>query len=160
MEIESLKVEKFMEDVFDLIYPVGSYYETSDTSFNPNTSWGGTWNKTDTDGRVTVAQSTTDEKFMKVGYKWGETSHVLTESEMPSHKHSLTSWRNPTESTPQATTGYGFTSNNYAFSNVATDGDGTSYTANDSVAIGASGRNASHNNLQPYIVVVRWHRTA
>lgn len=29
----------------DYIYPVGSYYETSDTTFNPNTSWGGTWSK-------------------------------------------------------------------------------------------------------------------
>ena len=26
-------------------YPVGSYYETSDANFNPNTAWGGTWNK-------------------------------------------------------------------------------------------------------------------
>lgn len=26
-----------------IFYPVGSYYETSDTSFNPNTAWGGTW---------------------------------------------------------------------------------------------------------------------
>lgn len=27
----------------DLIRPVGSYYETSDTSFDPNVTWGGTW---------------------------------------------------------------------------------------------------------------------
>ena len=27
----------------DFYYPVGSYYETSDTTFNPNTAWGGTW---------------------------------------------------------------------------------------------------------------------
>ena len=26
-----------------IYYPVGSYYETSDTTFNPNTAWGGTW---------------------------------------------------------------------------------------------------------------------
>lgn len=29
--------------LIDLFYPVGSYYETSDTTFNPNTAWGGTW---------------------------------------------------------------------------------------------------------------------
>jgi len=29
--------------LLDVFYPVGSYYETSDTTFNPNTSWGGTW---------------------------------------------------------------------------------------------------------------------
>ena len=27
----------------DRFYPVGSYYETSDTTFDPNISWGGTW---------------------------------------------------------------------------------------------------------------------
>lgn len=30
-------------------YPVGSYYETSDSNFNPNTEWGGTWVKETTD---------------------------------------------------------------------------------------------------------------
>lgn len=29
--------------LLNLIYPVGTYYETSDTDFDPNTSWGGTW---------------------------------------------------------------------------------------------------------------------
>lgn len=28
-----------------IYYPVGSYYETSDSSFDPNTAWGGTWEK-------------------------------------------------------------------------------------------------------------------
>lgn len=27
----------------DMCYPVGSYYETSDSTFDPNTAWGGTW---------------------------------------------------------------------------------------------------------------------
>lgn len=26
--------------LLDLIFPVGSYYETSNLNFNPNTSWG------------------------------------------------------------------------------------------------------------------------
>ena len=29
--------------IFDILYPVGSYYDTSDSSFDPNTSLGGTW---------------------------------------------------------------------------------------------------------------------
>ena len=32
-----------MTALLNLFYPVGSYYETSDAEFNPNTSWGGTW---------------------------------------------------------------------------------------------------------------------
>lgn len=31
--------------LIDLFYPIGSYYETSDSSFDPNTTWGGTWSK-------------------------------------------------------------------------------------------------------------------
>lgn len=36
----------------DFFYPVGSYYETSDSTFNPNARWGGTWEKvlSNTDG--------------------------------------------------------------------------------------------------------------
>lgn len=30
-------------DILDIFYPIGSYYETSDTDFDPNTAWGGTW---------------------------------------------------------------------------------------------------------------------
>lgn len=32
-----------MRALFDFVYPVGSYYETSDTTFDPNVTWGGTW---------------------------------------------------------------------------------------------------------------------
>lgn len=60
MEINSLKVNQEISDIkeqlnglLDLFYPVGSYYETSDISFNPNSIWGGTW-VDDTKGYVTV----------------------------------------------------------------------------------------------------------
>jgi len=33
----------FKSSMIGIFYPVGSYYETSDTSFDPNTAWGGTW---------------------------------------------------------------------------------------------------------------------
>ena len=38
--------------LLNFFYPVGSYYETSDATFNPNTAWGGTW-VLDSAGRVT-----------------------------------------------------------------------------------------------------------
>ena len=34
-------------NMLDICYPVGSYYETSDTTFNPNNVWGGTWEEVD-----------------------------------------------------------------------------------------------------------------
>lgn len=30
----------------DFFYPIGSYYDTSNVNFNPNTLWGGTWTST------------------------------------------------------------------------------------------------------------------
>lgn len=35
------------DDTFDKFYPVGSYYETSDTDFDPNNAWSGTWEEVD-----------------------------------------------------------------------------------------------------------------
>ena len=32
-----------IEVLRDIFYPVGSYYETTDASFDPNAVWGGTW---------------------------------------------------------------------------------------------------------------------
>ena len=41
---ESFK--RIIENVFpsiDILYPIGSYFETSDMSFDPSEFWGGTW---------------------------------------------------------------------------------------------------------------------
>lgn len=40
-----------LHSLLDLIYPVDSYYETSDNNFDPNTYWGGTWTRTADVGR-------------------------------------------------------------------------------------------------------------
>ena len=35
-----------VQTMIDTVYPVGSYYETSDNTFDPNVVWGGAWNST------------------------------------------------------------------------------------------------------------------
>lgn len=101
MEIQSLKINQEISDIkeqlnglLDLFYPVGSYYETSNTSFNPNTSWGGTWVE-ESDGTVLVSEcggssAGTARPVIKVGDKGGEYWHKLTVNEIPSHNHNLT----------------------------------------------------------------------
>ena len=37
------KLTKFEEGLLDTFYPVGTYYENSDSDFNPNKVWGGKW---------------------------------------------------------------------------------------------------------------------
>ena len=83
--------------LLDLIYPVGSYYETSNGSFDPNNEWGGVW-KEDTPGLVTVALCNTAHPSptgvavpINIGQIKGESEHTLTISEIPSHYHGLTS---------------------------------------------------------------------
>ena len=145
--------------LLDLIYPVGSYYETSNGSFDPNTSWGGTWKK-DTPGLVTVALYNLLHPNpsgvgvpINLGQVVGESEHTLTISEIPSHYHGLTSWGVEAEYEEPA-------HNDKAFTNVFTYGSGVTSTSNGQYAITSTGGNQPHNNVQPSIGVYRWHRTA
>lgn len=128
--------------LLDFIYPVGSYYETSDTSFNPNTAWGGTWLE-DTKGRVTVALDSEDTDFDTINETGG--SKYLQEHQ---HKYKNSGGEfvgsiNNTWNKLGSNTG-GATTNDTA----NTTGNVANITTGDS------------GNLQPYVVVKRWHRTA
>ena len=71
--------------IFDLVYPVGSIYETDNEGFDPNTSFGGTWERIK--GKVIVGVDKADGAFNVVGKTGGEKNHTLTIAEMPSHNH-------------------------------------------------------------------------
>lgn len=161
MEIENLKqngdiadlqtlyynLQNSVNGLIDLVYPVGSYYETSNSDFDPNISWGGTWNKTDSVGYVTVAatEGGMNDNVVKleVGSTTGEVSHVLTQAEMPAHLHrtdGVLAWT--------SSGGYGI-------------GAGTSTTVDfKNIESTATGQQQAHNNVQPSLGVWRWHRTA
>ena len=125
--------------MLNLFYPVGSYYETSDTSFNPNTAWGGTWVE-DSKGRVLVGQDTTGT-FATIDATGGSETVTLTVDQIPSHSHVL-----PYRVGTVSNGGSWFTDPG------VTDG----YSG----ATQATGGGQAHNNLQPYKVVKIWHRTA
>lgn len=129
--------------MLDLIYPVGSYYETSDTSFDPNISWGGTWSE-DTAGKVLVAKDS--GTFSTVGDTGGEETHTLTIDEIPSHTHAQMVTANPNPATGVVRLDYN------------EDKNGGIYP--QGCDTGSRGGGQAHNNLQPYVVVKRWHRTA
>lgn len=134
--------------LLDLFYPVGSYYETSNTNFNPNTAWGGTWVE-DTSGRVTVAYSNGDTNFGIVSATGGEKTHTLTTTEIPSHYHII------------GGAGSALWIQQDGYGNVNT---GSTTLANRANIVSSTtnevGGSQAHNNLQPYVVVKRWHRTA
>lgn len=129
--------------LLNLIYPVGCYFETSDDDFNPNTSWGGTW-ELETDGTVLVSKSSESESAFNttVGSIVGEEEHTLTSDEMPAHVHK----QQTTNQSGSQTDGYAMTGN-YNLLNTNT----TTQTA---------GGSQPHNNVQPSKIINRWHRTA
>ena len=160
--------------LIDIFYPVGSYYETSDTTFDPNTAWGGTW-KLETEGMVHVSAGTNYEVNHAAdnngaGAKDGGNTtsatgnHTLTINEMPSHTHtqnshshklgsSVVRYINKTAIVAKGT--------NYKFfsedSNLYTDG---ATAVNQNTGGGGAHNHGNVSTMQPYINVYRWHRTA
>lgn len=131
-----------IRSVLDFFYPVGSIYISTSSTFNPQTAWGGTWKKT-ADGRCLIGAS---DKY-PLRSTGGEAEHTLTVNEMPIHRHtsSRINWYNDLQT-------YGISVNIVAKSNLKVDGPdtNTSYTGNSK----------AHNNMQPYLAVYIWERTA
>lgn len=151
-------------EMLDLFYPVGSYYETSDTNFDPNTAWGGTWQE-DTSGKVLVAKDS--GTFATVGNTGGAETHT--------HEYGI-QYGEYYGSFNTSTTGTdaGILSYNSAGS-ITPSGNGTyqstaSFDVNDGVQSSKTtstldvyrmtGNAKYESSLQPYIIVKRWHRTA
>lgn len=129
-------------DVLDLynVWPVGSIY-ISVNNTNPSKYFGGTWEVFGT-GRCLVGVDTSQTEFNTVEKTGGEKEHTLTVDEMPNHRHAYGDY-------------YGIAGgskfNVVAYNNV------TSYPEGGTVATGGD---KAHNNLQPYITVYMWKRTA
>ena len=147
--------------LLNVFYPVGSYYETSDTTFDPNVAWGGTWVE-DTDGKVLVAQDT--GTFDTVGDTGGAESHrhdfkigikryfgalVGDNWDSNSGAYSYANGSYSKEIGQLATTA---AQRNNALTNGMTSYNEATITSLGDTDLGSS--------LQPYIVVRRWHRTA
>ena len=138
----------------DFRYPIGSYYETSDTSFDPNTTWGGTW-VLETEGQVHVSAGTNYavNGALANASDGGESKHTLTIAEMPSHAHWQSQSYDKADSYTQAG---GYLQYQTKPVSGTTGGISGGYPGGKSL----TGGGQSHNNMQPYIIVNRWHRTA
>ena len=120
------------------LYPVGSIYINASVSTNPATLIGfGTWEAFGA-GRVLVGLDSGQTEFDTLGETGGAKTHTLTVDEMPAHTHSVPNSGSQNNSFDSGTT-------------VGNDVTGTS---------GSTGGGQAHNNLQPYIVVYMWKRTA
>ena len=146
-----------------LMYPVGSIYINATNSTNPGTLLGfGTWVAFGA-GRVPVGFNASDPLFDTAEETGGSkdaiaVSHTHTATSTvtdPGHTHSYTTKTTTTNNTySQSFEEY----NQPVFSSTTTGSNTTGVTVATTVAsAGSSGTNA---NLQPYITVYMWKRTA
>lgn len=122
----------------DIFYPVGSIFQSTDGT-DPSTFIGGTWERFG-NGRVLVGVDEADSDFSTVNKTGGAKTHTLTIEEMPSHTHTFS----------------GADSYNY----VKVEASSTNGLKASAKTTGSTGGNQAHNNMQPYITVYMWKRTA
>lgn len=141
------------------IYPIGSIY-TSTVSTNPNTLFGfGTWVAFGA-GRVLLGDGG--------GYAAGATGGSA-DAIVVSHTHSATTTSTDSGHTHGSSIGSGFISNggseqlaggnNLNFGRPSTTATGTA-SISSSTSISTTGSSGTGANLQPYVVVYMWNRTA
>ena len=132
------------------IYPVGSIYINAAVATNPATLLGfGTWVAFGA-GRVMVGIDASQTEFDTLGEESGSKTHQLTEAELPSHQHDQ---GYGADQTPR----HGITR---GLSSVRIDNDGNAFNSTTAARTSSVGSDTAHNNLQPYIVVYMWRRTA
>lgn len=123
------------------VYPVGAIY-ISTAATNPSTLFGfGAWEQIK-DVFLLAAGDT-----YASGSTGGEASHVLTENEMPAHRHKI--------AYPNASGEYGDAAIGYPTNSGTTKTWGAEMCKTESV-----GGGEAHNNMPPYLAVYMWRRTA
>ena len=73
-----------LSSLIDLFYPVGSYYQTSDSTFNPNTDGSGTWTLLG-EGQVLISAGTNYTE----GQSYGSNTGTLSDDQLM-HTHGFT----------------------------------------------------------------------
>jgi hypothetical protein len=136
-----------------LVYPVGSIYMNANVSTNPATLLGfGTW-EAYAEGRVPVGKASSGT-FNTLNATGGAETQALTEANLPSHNHNSVHGGSSGSGRPSGFSAVSNSSSPYNFGGGTDDDDwGISTTS-------STGSGTAHNNLQPYIVVYMWKRTA
>lgn len=142
--------------LLDLIYPVGSIYVTSNSSFNPNTTFGGTW-------------TPIKDKFILAAGDTYTNGSTGGSADLQAHTHTMAAdfyiRHGNTAGTDIVAEGTNTTITTGAYSSTWGNGIYTSSYSHkpDKVAIsgntGSTG-NGNGGNMPPYIVKFVWERTA
>ena len=162
-DIEDTFFTKLFKRFADKAFPVGFIWESTDATNPANILGVGTWESYG-QGRVLIgAGQGSGLSNYTAGSTGGEEKHKLTTEELASHSHgiSIASAGNhrhkinskSMEAREPVTPGSGWDTPGSYY----TEYDGThTHTATAST----SGKNTPHNNMQPYLVIYRFRRTA
>ena len=139
-------INNSINDYWKTIYPIGSIYISTSPTFNPQSTWGGVWTSI-AEGRCLIGAN--DE--YPLGSTGGEKTHTLLENELPKIEG---------RAIGVATYGssrsghFNLTKKNPCNLNA---GGGTNDLSDMYFGFG---NNLPHNNMQPYLAVYMWKRTA
>lgn len=142
---------------FNLIYPVGSIYMSTNNT-NPSTLFGGTWERLEDKFLLGAGQTYT------AGDTGGEATHTLTDAELPATSGSFRTRRMSwgTGASSSAANVWG-PSGKMSITSTGTSGtDSVAYYSGVTrgyETVGFSfGSDTAHNNMPPYLVVYMWKR--
>ena len=128
------------------MYPVGSIYQTTSSTFNPQTAWGGTWERIKDRFLLAAGDTYTG------GSTGGEATHKLTVQELPSHQHVMI------VNNEGSSSSWVPTFDGYVIKTDCVTQSKKNYQAK--LAQNGAGLDQAHNNMPPYLAVYIWKRTA
>ena len=146
---DAITTTEIAQSFLDTIYPIGSIYTNATDGTNPGTLLGfGTWVEF-AEGEVPVGRKSSDPDFDVVGSGTNtngttgakEVTLTAAQSGLPSHSHTLLG-------------------GSFDGSSGAEPGNSRASDLGQTGTTGGTNASSAHTNLQPYIVVYMWKRTA
>lgn len=141
--VNSVFSQDYAQEIIDQVYPIGSIF-MSVSSINPKILFGGEWEQ------IKDAFLLASGDVYLAGEIGGESEHVLTLNEMPTHNHKV---KTDINNEPYNITWEPWTEWTTGYTQVA---DETSSAPNGTTYCGG---NEAHNNMPPYLSVYVWKRT-
>ena len=134
-----------IKNAINNLFPIGFIISVDNAEFDPNTSWGGTWERLK--GRVIVGVDEDDSDFNISGKTGGEKEVTLTVDTMPIHNHGFEY-------------GYGYDASASRPQYFIGTNNKQSSVAYNQTYIKTAGGGQPHNNMPPYYTAYRWIKTA
>ena len=158
-------IQTQLNNIADIAHPIGSIFQTvhnyADSAAVVAAIGGTTWVRF-AEGKVMVGYDASDTDFDTSEETGGAKTHTLTEAELPAHRHFL--FRNvsvpnigDTTSSLSAAHHYDNGSESYR---IRKSSSSNAFLEPNITLSGQTGSGSAHNNLQPYVVVYMWKRTA